>query len=558
MIIDRQKQQQFIKDELEVQTEIFKQKLETSAIDLLLNKNEIFVGMFIKFLDNGEILFKFPISRALPRKNAQYYCLTLPDILKRYRDWSNNLTYGDLIRKETCATSVKCIWHSSSDNPKFMLIGCKGVTEDFKRYIEKVPGGIIVLGPEVPPYEYLANLEKVCHSYHPKSTEILDLDYTHNLCNPILLSSNIDLPNVVHQDYITNNIVILQGPPGTGKTYRIAQVCNSLCSKGYSVLVTALTNRALMEVADILSDTLVKEHKVYKTNLTTDEAKEVIGIQNTESLSALPGQLMLSTFYIASGAAVNDYAGPIFNYVIVDEASQAFLAMLAAANMLGEKNLWVGDICQMPPIVLMSNDRIKRHGYQPLVDGLDTLISSMKYPNYQLTDTFRLGEKAAKLTGIFYNGTLKSLSKQTETSNKITEGPILIPLEMQIGDPTPSNAIREAVKIAQDIVTQNRHFKIAILSVLVKTTTALQVEVARTIGNSNNILVETVARIQGITRDVTIYVIPNTDSMIHSLDLRVFNVATSRAKINTYIIAPNDIKSYSCMPDKVRRYLNSL
>jgi hypothetical protein len=182
----------------------------------------------------------------------------------------------------------------------------------------------------------------------------------------------------------------------------------------------------------------------------------------------------------------------------------------------------------------------------------------MKYPNYQLTDTFRLGEKAAKLTGIFYNGTLKSLSKQTETSNKITEGPILIPLEMQIGDPTPSNAIREAVKIAQDIVTQNRHFKIAILSVLVKTTTALQVEVARTIGNSNNILVETVARIQGITRDVTIYVIPNTDSMIHSLDLRVFNVATSRAKINTYIIAPNDIKSYSCMPDKVRRYLNSL
>ena len=47
MIIDRQKQQQFIKDELKAQTDAFKQKLETSALDLLLEKNEVFVGMFI-------------------------------------------------------------------------------------------------------------------------------------------------------------------------------------------------------------------------------------------------------------------------------------------------------------------------------------------------------------------------------------------------------------------------------------------------------------------------------------------------------------------------------
>ena len=46
--------------------------------------------------------------------------------------------------------------------------------------------------------------------------------------------------------------------------------------------------------------------------------------------------------------------------VIVDEASQAFLTMLAAANMLGKKNLWVGDVCQMPPIVKTSKDRIRK------------------------------------------------------------------------------------------------------------------------------------------------------------------------------------------------------
>lgn len=557
MIIDRQKQQQFIKDELKAQTDAFKQKLETSALDLLLEKNEVFVGMFIKFMDNGEALFKFPVSRALPRKNAHYYCFTLPDVLKRYKDWGN-LTYGDLIKKETSATSIKCVWHSSSDNPKFMLIGCKGSTEEFKKYIEKVPGGIVVFGPEVPPYEYLANLEKVCHSHHPRCSEILDADYIHNMWKPSLLSSDMNLPEIVQKDFLTKDITIVQGPPGTGKTFRIAQLCEKLCEKGYSVLVTALTNRALMEVADKLKKTLVKDCKVYKTNLTTDEAREVSGIQCSEKVSAKPGKLVLSTFYISSGAVVNGYESPLFDYVIVDEASQAFFAMLAAAHMLGIKNLWVGDIYQMPPIVLMSDDRIKRQGYEPIVNGLDTLTSSMRFPNYQLSDTFRLGANAAKLTGLFYDGTLNSLSKEPRLFPEEKEGPILVPMDMPIGDPTPSDAIKKAVSIAANLIKQNKKTEIAILSVLVKTTTALQVEVARTMGNVNNILVETVARVQGITKDVTIYVIPYTDSMVHSLELRLFNVATSRAKENTYIICPKNIKDYTYMSDKVRHYLNSL
>ena len=131
-------------------------------------------------------------------------------------------------------------------------------------------------------------------------------------------------------------------------------------------------------------------------------------------------------------------------------------------------------------------------------------------------------------------------------------------MDMPIGDPTPSDAIKKAVSIAANLIKQNKKTEIAILSVLVKTTTALQVEVARTMGNVNNILVETVARVQGITKDVTIYVIPYTDSMVHSLELRLFNVATSRAKENTYIICPKNIKDYTYMSDKVRHYLNSL
>lgn len=557
MIIDRQKQRQFLIEELKAQTDEFKLKLESSATDLLLDKNEMFVAIFVKFMDNGEMLLKFPSSRPLPRKNDYLYCFTLPESIRRYKDWGS-LTYGDLIKRQTQATEAKCVWHSTSDNPKFILAGFKSVTEDFRRYVEKAPGGIVTLGPQVPPYEYLANLEKVTQSYHPRCAEILDSDYTPNEWVPELLASSDNMTKVVMRQFATQDSVIIQGPPGTGKTFRIASLCETLCNEGKSVLVTSLTNRALMEVADKLRDTLIKEERVYKTNLTTDEVKEVKGIMGAEKMSSMPGKLMLSTFYISSGAAANGYQAPLFDYVIVDEASQAFLAMLAAANMLGLKNLWVGDVFQMPPIVKLSKDRVKRQGFEPLVNGFDTLTISNKYKTYQLSDTYRLGKRSTKFTGLFYRGNLRSLSENKNLLFSDIEGPILIPIEMPIGDPTPPEAIKKAVSIAVDLLNKDKKCKIAILSQLLKTTKALQIEATRQVGTVNSVLVDTVARIQGLTRDVTIYVIPDTDSKIYSLEMRLFNVATSRAIQNTIIICPNTLLNFAHMSTPVRKYLEIL
>lgn len=450
MIIERQKQRQFLQEELKKQTDEFRNKLESSAQDLLLNKHEIFVAIFIKYMENGEILLKFPASRPLPRKNEHFYCFTLPDSMRRYKDWGSQ-TYGGLIKKETQATEIKCIWHSSSDNPLFMLAGFKGGSEEFKNYIEKTPGGVIVLGPKIPPFEYLANLEMVTYSVHDKCSEILDANYNRLSWNPELLATKDDMTNIVIEQLAKSDSVIIQGPPGTGKTFRIANLCEKLCTEGHSVLVTALTNRALMEVAEKLKESLVKNKNVYKTNLSTDESKEVRGVLNAEKMFSIPGKLMLSTFYISSGSAARNYQGPLFDYVIVDEASQAFLVMLAAANMLGKKNLWVGDVCQMPPIVKTTKDRIRKQGYEPLIDGLDTLTVSNKFKTYQLSDTYRLGERAATFTGLFYNGSLKSMSDGDYIQVDQKDGPILVPMELPIGDPAPIEAIQKAVAIASDI-----------------------------------------------------------------------------------------------------------
>lgn len=557
MIIERQKQRQFLQEEFKKQTDEFRNKLESSAQDLLLNKHEMFVAIFIKYMENGEILLKFPASRPLPRKNEHFYCFTLPDSMRRYKDWGSQ-TYGCLIKKETQATEIKCIWHSSSDNPLFVLAGFKGGSEEFKNYIEKTPGGVVVLGPKIPPFEYLANLEMVTYSVHDKCSEILDANYNRLSWNSELLATKDDMTNIVIEQLAKSDSVIIQGPPGTGKTFRIARLCEKLCTEGYSVLVTALTNRALMEVAEKLKESLVKNKNVYKTNLSTDESKEVRGILNAEKMFSIPGKLMLSTFYISSGAAARNYQGPLYDYVIVDEASQAFLVMLAAANMLGKKNLWVGDVCQMPPIVKTTKDRIRKQGYEPLIDGFDTLTVSNKFKTYQLSDTYRLGERAATFTGLFYNGSLKSMSDSDYIQVDQKDGPILVPMELPVGDPTPIEAIQKAVTIASEVLNKDKKCKIAILSHLIKTTGALQVEVARQLGSINNILVDTVARVQGLTRDITIYVIPDTDAKLYSLEKRLFNVATSRAIRNTYIICPKNIVEYTFMSAEVRNYLQKL
>ena len=60
MILSREKQIQFLQEELKKQTDDFKMKLDSSAVDLLLNKNKLFVAIFVKFMSNGEMLLKLP------------------------------------------------------------------------------------------------------------------------------------------------------------------------------------------------------------------------------------------------------------------------------------------------------------------------------------------------------------------------------------------------------------------------------------------------------------------------------------------------------------------
>lgn len=563
MDVSRNKHWQFLEDELKAETEEFKKTYISTAISLLKNSQEMYVAQFVSF-KAGEMIMKFSHSRALPRKGEFLVCMFLPPELQDYRNWGDK-TYRDLYKSRYNSTECVCVWSSPTSEPNYSLVGFSKVSVDFANYLKETPGVILTFAPQRPPIDYVMNLQRVVEDKYSKGvSSILDANYSNNNWTPILIKQD-NVANFVYSQLTLTDTMILQGPPGTGKTSMIAELCTRLCSEGKSVLVTALTNRALMEIAEKSSvASLLNDHKIFKTNITMDELSELGKLETIKSIAPMPGCLVMSTYYITSGFAADLSIEQPFDYIIMDEASQAILAMFAASRKIGKKNLWVGDIHQLSPIVTLNADRIKICGYKLFTNGLKVLADNSSSPIYQLTTAYRFGQRAAGYTGVFYNGSLVAYKSREyhdlPSMCKILSkdgGPTLILTDMPSGDNTPKFATFMASFIVYNIINDDKDKEIAVLTCMKKTTRALQMAITQKIGTRKNLVVDTVARVQGLTTDVTIFFVPDY-SYLRTLEPHLFNVATSRAKEHTIIIADKYVLDCPTLDIKVRKYLERL
>ncbi|HAI74819.1 MAG TPA: hypothetical protein DCM08_01110 [Microscillaceae bacterium] len=562
---------QFLEDELRAQTEAFMVKLESKALYLLQNREELFVAQFVGFQE-GELVLLFPNSRSLPRQGEYLYCFTVPKPLRDYRNWGN-MTYGDLIKAKTNYSELVCIWQAAAQDKNYSIVGFRGVELAFAQYLQEAVGIILLLGPNKPPFEYIVNLQKQFDPPHLYENNILlNQDFSrHSIPSETFAQKRGAAEFVVNQLSLQNNIII-QGPPGTGKTQLIADICAQLIAQNKSVLVTALTNRALLEIAlKPALNPLLESMKVFKTKITTDEAKTIPQLQTINTIQPMPGSLILATFYIVSGLVSQASASnAIFDYLIIDEASQALMAFLGLSFYIGHKNIWVGDTKQLSPIVMTNEDRIKQKGFEGLIFGLETFAENTSIPVYQLTDTYRLTQRAATYTSLFYKHPIVAVASSKPIRlvlNDLEEeigkffnpkgGPTLIKTEMEMGNLKPARAIQITSNIVEALIFSLEKMHITVLSFFVETTKALQKAIFQKVGYHKNLLIETVSKVQGLTTDITIYVIPNS-GYHRSLEKKLFNVATSRSKRHTLMIADKDILQYFLLDEEVKAYLTKL
>lgn len=578
MYYSREQHKRFLDKELTAISESYLAQLNTKATALLAN-NEVYVAQYVKVnfanvaseleqTGSGQLMLRFKKDKGIPRKNDYFTAVLLEQSMCLPKNWGN-LSWGQLRSHQVEFSEVHCVWQGKTDDKGFLLCGFSGISLSMMAYLidNKLEGCVIVLGPMEPPLDYYQNLiDIVSNKADTPAGKILDFEDKKFSWNPVPINSNKNQAMFLLKELIISDNLVIQGPPGTGKTFLMAELVFQLLNQNKSVLVTALTNRALMELA---VKTSLKEHlvagKIMKTNVSVDEKRECPDLVPIDSkiINCMPGKATLTTFYNSSGWAKYAYMEQPFDYVIMDEASQSLFAMTAACKNLSNKVVWIGDQNQMRPIVLLSEETIIRNGYSKLADGFGTLCDYFDFNSYILTETHRLLPEAARLTSLFYNVPIKSLSSQQyafadgnlEFAPR-NGGTKLIHYNMPKGEKADRLSCRYAVNIISRILEKQPRMKIAILSKFRATVRLLQNCFIDEVGSNNNVLIDTVERVQGMTCDICLYFIPNT-MMGMSLDKSLFNVATSRATQFTIILADNNVVNANC-DNAVRAYLNSV
>ena len=397
MYYTRENHKRFLDKELTANSESYLKLLNTKAISLLAS-NDVYVTQYVKLdlkkndigadrnvLGSGQLMLRFKKDKGIPRKNEYFTAVILEKDMCLPKNWGDT-TWGKLRSHQVEFSEVHCVWQGKTDDNGFLLCGFSGISLEMSQYLidNRLEGCVIILGPQEPPMEYYQNLITVISNTSPDypAKEILDFDKRNIVWNPERINSNSSQVDKIVAFLNSNNELVFQGPPGTGKTHLMAAIVARLITENKSVLVTALTNRALIELAqkDSLKEFLIQK-KVKKTNVSADELISCKNICPVESkqITCMPGSVTLSTFYNASGWAKICYEEQPFDYVIMDEASQALFGMIAACKNLGKRIIWIGDQNQMQPIILLSEETLVRNDYGMLANGFQTLCDNFAY-----------------------------------------------------------------------------------------------------------------------------------------------------------------------------------
>lgn len=569
MIINNTKHINLIQDELIYQTNEFEKLLKKQAAKMFV-ENQLYLCRYQGYDEaRGNIIVKFDHKIcSAPRKNENLQCFVSSIQDDNVKKWGG-LTYESLRTKVTTQFECKTVFFTYEKD--HTIVGLSGVKVDDVEKYER--NALVFLAPTDPPLQYLMNLVDFLKQVKPNTNKILELNIENPNWKPQPLVVDEKFVSNIQFDFFQNDTIIIQGPPGTGKTYLMALLCEVLLISDFRILVTALTNRALIELAE-------KEHlkssleqgKVFKSALTADESKnkKIKGIQSFKSLSKQQPPLLLTTYYIMSQIATKAVVDKHFDYIIIEEASQAFLSTIALARKLGKKCIIIGDIKQLEPIFHKEYAPEDTNNYHWMICGLKAI--SYYLPNakqYILTNSYRLTENSIKGTNLFYGDVLESKSDIKLPLN-FSNYPILkkyfnnyggtslIRFELPEGRLPSVTCSTFIVKAIDQIKQFNSKAEIAILAFYKDSIRFLQKEIFAKCVNAENVVIETIDRIQGLTTDFCIFFVP-VESIPFALHANRFNVATSRAKLCTLIITDENITSfYSYIDNNVKKYLLSV
>jgi DNA replication ATP-dependent helicase Dna2 len=539
--LTKEQQVNFYEEEIKKILSDYKAYLDSKCIDLI-NKVELFVGSF-EYIDDvrNQLVFSFAKDK-LPKTKVPLTA-TKPKTTDIITSNFNDLNYSHY-RKNFVATFSECYGvYYQELNGKFN-VGFSNFDLEFLNSLSK--GDKIVFGISDPPLKYYFNLIEITknESKSPKAEEVISGTYHLNNFKPIHIDDSLDLITKYNTDLKNDDTLIIQGPPGTGKTFFISRLLEVLNKENKSVLVATLANRSLIELAKKYFEIeTANKTVVHKSNLTLEESRELKELKPMpKDFLPAAGSILLTTFYKMSSVAVENSRSPIYDYIILEEASQCFLGTIAAAKLLGKKVILVGDPLQLPPVVNQEKPGNISSNIDLMLESFTYYASAINCPKFRLTTTYRFSDNACYQTNTFYENSLKSKSdiqKGNEIFSKIP------PLYNNKGgcslfhyDSKNLRGIYELLLRQINTLLQiNPEFEIAILSSTNKGVKLLRDNLLHKLNDKQDqILINTVDSVQGLTIDFCFYFAFAGDSPAFSFKLNRFNVATSRGRFCTLIL----------------------
>ncbi|KAL8929886.1 MAG: hypothetical protein Q9208_001030 [Pyrenodesmia sp. 3 TL-2023] len=222
-----------------------------------------------------------------------------------------------------------------------------------------------------------------------------------------LTSLNDDQRNAVEKVLSAKDYALVLGMPGTGKTTTIAHLIRALTAQGKSVLLTSYTHTAVDNILlKIRHDNIgvFRLGALAKIHPDVQDFADLAGTQmkSIEEIKTAYSRSVVATTCLGINHPI--FNQKLFDYCIVDEASQITLPVCLGPIRMAKTFVLVGDHNQLPPLV---QNEEAREG------GLDISLFKMLSDNHpesvvNLETQYRMCEDVMTLSNtLIYNGRLK-------------------------------------------------------------------------------------------------------------------------------------------------------
>ncbi|MCB0541691.1 MAG: hypothetical protein KDE33_29570, partial [Bacteroidetes bacterium] len=196
----------------------------------------------------------------------------------------------------------------------------------------------------------------------------------------------------------------------------------------------------------------------------------------------------------------------------------------------------------MPPVVNQDNPGNISTNIDLMLESFTYYASTINCPKFRLTTTYRFSENACYQTNTFYENSLKSKSDIQKGNEIFSRIPNIYNnkggCSLFYYDSTNLKSIYDLLLGQINSLLQiNPKFEIAILSSTKKGVKLLRDNLLHKLNDKQDqILINTVDSVQGLTIDFCFYFAFSDGSPAFSFKLNRFNVATSRARFCTLIL----------------------